>query len=148
MIYNIISDKRTKNDVWKRLTIAKWVFYFCGIAAWVLSFGVIAEVEAMESRNQEQIGVCVCFCVACVTCACIMFFQRMWYIKYNDEVLIFRNSFGLVKKYYIDELTIIDGERVNQICHNGKTVIKWDNMIMNLEEEIEIYQHFKNTKKK
>ena len=147
MIYYIIHDIRKKDDGWKKLTIAKWVFYFCGIVSFVLSLGLGAEVEALELQNKGPSGVSVIFGLACIISAYIMFFSKMWFIKYNEEVLIFRNSFGVTKRYHIDELTITDGNRENRIWHKGKVVIEWDTMIMNIKEEIAIYKHFNTIKK-
>lgn len=148
IFYGYLSDKKKEPDEWKKLTIAKWVFNFCGIASWVLSFGVIALLEEIDVHDINQVGICVIFSMACVVCMYIMFLQKIWCVKYNDEELIFRNSIGIIKTYHIDELRIIDGNRVNRICHNGKTIIKWDGVIMNFREEIEIYKHFETIKKK
>lgn len=80
--------------------------------------------------------MCVLFSVACVVCAVIMAVQKIWCIKYNKEILIFRNSFGLTKTYYVNELVITDGERMSCIIHNGKVVIQWDSFIMNIKEDV------------
>lgn len=137
--YSIFNCGSSKKDLWLRLTIAKWVFYACGVMAFMFSFGIVAIIE---EKDRSQISICVLFFIACIICVCIMFIQKMWYVKYNDEILIFRNVFGFKKKYNIEELTIINGQRVSRILLNGKTIIKWDTIIINIKEDIEISRFF------
>ena len=139
MICSILHRYTKRQDSWRYLRIASWVFYLCGIMSFVLSFGIAAMVE---DNDKSQYGICLLFLVSCITCALLMITQKLWCVKYNDEVLYFRNSFGLAKKYDINKLVLIEGERMNKILFNGMIIIKWDNLIVDLQQDVEISRFF------
>ena len=133
IIGSLIWDRLCPLDSWKYLKISNWVFYFSGIVSFVLTFGIIA---ILEEKDIEQYGVCMLFLACCVICVVLMLIQKVWQIKYNGEDLIFRNAFGQIKRYKVADITIINGQRITRILLDDKTVIKWDTIIMNLEQDV------------
>lgn len=139
IVSSFISKRFRSKDSWNYLRIADWIFYFCGIISFSLSFGCAA---ILEDRDTAQYATCLLFAVACITGTAIMFVQKTWRIKYNNDILIFRNSFGFTKEYSINKLTFIEEKRFSRIICNGKTVVKWDTSIMNIDEDISIHKYF------
>ncbi len=128
MICCFICNNKTKkpNEGWQYLRIANWLFYLCGIASSTLSLGIDYPLDAIS----------ILFVCACIVSVVIMFIQRMWLIKYNDKVLIFRNSFGIKKRYEISKLSVVTSDRIDKIYCDNKKVIEWDTVIMNINESI------------
>ena len=98
-----------------------------------LSFGITA---ILEEHATEQYSICFLFVIACIICAVIMIVQKTWQIKYNEEVLVFRNAIGLTREFILSELVVCEGNRTTRILHNNKDVATWDSLLMNTEEEI------------
>lgn len=138
ILSSFISKRIRSRNSWNYLRISDWVFYFCGIVSFSLSFGCAA---ILEDNDSSQYATCLLFAVACITGMVIMFVQKIWRIKYNSDILIFRNSFGFSKEYRINQLTLIEDKRFSRIIHNGNTVVKWDSSIMNTAEDISIHKH-------
>lgn len=80
--------------------------------------------------------------MAILTAICIIIVQKTWYVKYDDKELIFRNSFGITKKYNINELSLVEKERMSEIYFKGKKIIEWDTAIVNIKQDIEISKFF------
>jgi hypothetical protein len=60
---------KKKEDKWKHLTLAKWVFYFGAIESFILCFGVAAEIEYLletSSKNIESILLILLFFIAII----------------------------------------------------------------------------------
>ncbi len=132
IVYSICTNPKKEKE-WKYLTIASWVYYFCGISALGLLLSVCAELE-----DDEFSDVSVIFIVASAVAIIIMWMQRIWMIKYNEQELYFRNSFGRVKKYDVSKLTYVERDQMCEIHFAGKKVIEWPSLIMDMKEDIQI----------
>lgn len=137
----VIRNKRSTENAWNYLRISNWVFYFCGVASFSLAFGIAA---ILEDQDMTQYPICVLFSAACVFSAAMMITQGVWQIKYNSQELIFRNSFGISKKYNMKDLAIVEDKRMTRIVFNGNTIIRWDSSIMNINEEIALHKAFRH----
>lgn len=137
IVCNIMRARLSQKDEWNYLCIADWVYYLCGVIASTLSFGIIAILEE-NPMGRGDLLVGFVFIVSCAISTCLMILQKVWRIQYNDEILIFRNSFGIVRQYKIDELVLSESGRLCGILHNEKKIIQWDTLIMNTNEEISL----------
>ncbi len=132
---NIVCTKLSKKNGWNYMRIADWVYYLCGVCASTLPFGIIGILEENDI-SKDDLGVGIIFVCACFVATSMMILQKIWKIQYNHEILIFRNSFGIVRQYKIEELCFFDGKRLCVIKHQGKRVVQWDTLIMNTKEEV------------
>lgn len=130
---SIFSKKSNSVNI---LTVANWVYYLTSVGSFLLCFTLFEEIKANAFE-----GI-VIFSVAVLMGICLMLVQKIWYIKYDDKELIFRNSFGITKKYNIKELSLVEKERMSEIHYNGKKIIEWDTAIMNIKQDIEISKFF------
>lgn len=130
---HFIREKCWTDKNWQYFRISNWVFRLCALVAFGLSFGIAAVIE---ERAADQYGIAVLFGAACIFSAVMMSVQSIWQIKYRDEQLIFRNSFGKSQTYSLNELTIAEQGRMTLLKHRNKTVTKWDSSIMNVKQEI------------
>lgn len=137
ILCNMLRGRFPKKDAWNYMCIADWVYYLSGIIAFTLSFGIVA-ILAENPIDKEDLAICFIFAISCVGATCLMTLQKVWRIKYNDEILIFRNSFGSVRQYRIDDLILFENGRLCGILHNEKRIIQWDTLIMNTKEEISL----------
>ena len=133
----LFKKKTLNNNSWNYFSIASWVYYLCGIIATILPLGIIATIEEGDI-SAEDFAICLIFFVTCVISNCVMVIQKVWRIKYNDEIVVFRNSFGIVRKYKIKELRLSENDRLCKILYNGKRIIQWDTLIMNVSEEVDV----------
>ena len=69
-----------------------------------------------------------------------MILQKIWRIRYNGEWLVFRNSFGRVRRYPMSELCIRYGENENKLLCRGGEITGWPPPIMDIIGEIELGQ--------
>ena len=134
-IFCNLFKKKMQNNKWFYFGIARWVYYSCGIGVSILTLGIIAIIKE-ENRSTEHIAISWLFLTYCIMANCIMVVQRVWKIKYNDEIVVFRNSFGIVREYNINDLHLLDNDRLCKVLCNGKTIIQWDTLIMNTIEEV------------
>lgn len=103
-------------------------------------FTLIEEIKA--DPQEKDFRFIVLFSVAILTAICIILVQKIWYIKYDEKELIFRNSFGITKKYNINELSLVEKGRISEIHFKGKKIIGWDTTIVNFKQDIEISKFF------
>lgn len=137
MFYSIFQKKR--KDV-NCLTVASWVYYFCSIVSFLFCFTLYEEIIAdVENRSLEFI---ILFSIAIFTMICMMLVQKIWCVKYDDKELIFRNSFGVTRKYNINELSLVEKERMSEIHFKGKKIIEWDTLIVNFKQDLELSKFF------
>ncbi len=134
---NVVWTKLFKRNAWNYMRIADWVYYLCGVCASTLPLGIVGAVEE-NVMSKDDLAVCIIFICACIVATSIMILQKVWRIQYNNEILIFRNSFGCVRQYRIDELEPFENGRLCGILCNRKRIIQWDTLIMNTEEEISL----------
>lgn len=137
-VFLSLIPKKTNNI--NILKMANWVYYFLSIGSFLLCFGLAEEIKA--DPQEKDFGVIVIFSVAILTAICIILVQKIWYIKYDEKELIFRNSFGITKKYNINELSLVEKERMSEIYFKGKKIIEWDTAIVNIKQDIEISKFF------
>lgn len=140
----------SKDNQGNYLTLSKWLFYFGAIASFILSFGVIAEVEYMKEQsswNMESIGLIVLFLVVVVFGAILAYTQAMWYIKYDETKIIFRNSFGFSKTYSSANLRIGYRKGMTQLFVDDIKITQWDSRLMNMWEELEFEQFIESKNK-
>ena len=131
LICRAFTHKRYRQQHLNQFTVAPWVFYASGIISLGLSFGLYARPII-----DVDISIFVLFVSACLTCTIIMYLQIVWKIEYNEEELLFRNFFGIVRKYPIQGLSIIEGERINKLMYNDKKIAEWDFLIMDIEADV------------
>ena len=136
--------RKIQNDEWNNFGIARWVYYFCGVIATIFPLGIIAIMKE-ANRSTDDIAIIIIFLVACILSNCIMILQKIWRIKYNDEIVVFRNSFGIVRRYKINDLRLIESSRLCKVLYNGKTIIQWDSLIMNTIEEVNFCRTISNS---
>ena len=134
---HLIKGRHSSNSEWKYFKISNWVFYLCAICAFVLSFGIAAIIEDQDTTTY---AIGVLFTIACIFSAVMMAVHSLWQIKYNDTQLIFRNSFGVSKSYYLIQLHIVDEGRMTHLKYEGKTIAKWDSSIMDTKQEIAFHR--------
>lgn len=139
---SIFRDKfcKKKDDKWMHLSLAKWVFYFGAIESFILCFGVAAEVESLLEiswENIESILLILLFLIAVVFGSVMMFVQKMWHIKYDDNTIIFRNSFGFSKVYKNEKVFVRNRKEMTQLFIDDIKITQWDNRLMNMYEEIQ-----------
>lgn len=80
------------------------------------------------------------FGTSCAGCVLLMILQKIWRIRYNGEWLVFRNSFGRVRRYPMSELCIRYGENENKLLCRGGEITGWPPPIMDIIGEIELGQ--------
>lgn len=127
LVCRAFTHKRYRQQHPNQFTVAPWVFYASGIMSLGLSFGLYGTLD---------IGGYVIFILACFTGIILMYVQMIWKIEYNEEELLFRNTFGIVRKYPIQGLSIIEGERVYKLMYNDKKIAEWDILIVDIEAEV------------
>lgn len=141
IVYTAISKHYFKKEnEWSYLSISDSVFYICGAISFFLSFGIIAIIK---EQDRDSISIGILFFVACLLCIWIMLIQKIWRIKYNNDVLIFRNCFGVTQKYNVCDIRFADGSRVSKIFLNKKPIISWDTLIINTAEDVAISIFFR-----
>ena len=141
IFYNVFL-KGTRDKSWKYLTLAKWVFYFCSIATFVLSFGLYGIVENKDSNDGLFYVFFISICIGVIICVV----QQVWCIKYDNKTLIFRNSFGMTKKYDIYEIELVEPNDMSEVRFRGKKVIEWPSVLINLGEYIEFSRFMEKIK--
>lgn len=137
-VFLSLIPKKTNNI--NSLTIANWVYYFSSIVSFFFCFTLIEEIKA--DPQEKDFWFIVLFSVAILTAICIILVQKIWYIKYDEKELIFRNSFGITKKYNINELSLVEKGRISEIHFKGKKIIDWDTTMVNFKQDIEISKFF------
>lgn len=136
VLYHIIRMyrlKKSEKEGWRHLTVADWLFYFCATVSFCFSLSLY---DMLYDFNLEELSLCIIFGITVVTTFLLMLWQNIWLIRYNNNILIFRNSFGIKKEFLTNEIVILSGERVTKILCNGKEITKYDIMYMNLKEVI------------
>ena len=140
--FKIYYKKKAPTSRWKELYIANWVFYFGGFCSFLFCFALWGEME----EPQPRIWVYVIFGVSCVGCVLLMVLQKIWRIRYDDEMLVFRNSFGVVSRYPMADLYIKERKNVFCLMCLDREVTRWEPCIMNIWASIEFEKALLNAK--
>lgn len=128
-----------KVDSWNRLSLAKWVFYFCAFASGFLCFGVVAELQELQvgvPDMWESVALIAFFLAFILICGYIVVLQQIWQIKFNDNELIFRNFIGKIYRYPIGSVSIITKNRMKQLYIGKKKITQWDELLIDAKEEL------------
>ena len=139
-----------KEEPWNYFGLSKWIFYFGAFVGFSLSFGVIAELEYMvqlSTPNIESVLIVILFSLTILCSSIFMVLQKTWCIKYNKTELIFRNSFGYIKKYPIIEIHIIHKKRMTELWFDNIKITQWDSLLVSWAEEISLEKFLNQTKK-
>lgn len=148
-VINIIKDyfTRLKSNDKCYLSISKWVFYFGAFSSILLNFGVIAELETLLENNSIDINsflITVLFLTVIVFCIFLSILQKIWRIEYNNNDIIFRNTFDVTKKYKKQDARIKHKKELTQLFVGNKKVTEWPCIMVNRQEAILFEKYISN----
>lgn len=121
------------------LHIAKWTFYSCAVATFVLIFGFRAEIE---SANPDY-PITILFGTAIILCLVICYVQSCWKLQYSKNEIKFTDSFGFKKNFKFTKVQTFATSRRSGLLIDDTYKIKWDSLLMNSSEEIKLFRFFK-----
>lgn len=153
LVISVFNDvfHKYKEDTLNCLSLSKWVFYFGAIESFILCFGVAAEIESLitiSSKSIESILLILLFLSTIIFGAILMFVQKIWCIRYDDNVILFRNSFGISKKYRSKNIFIRNKKEMVQLFIDDVKVTQWDNRLVDPYDEIHFEKFIEKSIKK
>ena len=142
LVVNIIKDVFMRsgfNNTRHFLKISKWVFYFGAISGPLLSVGVIAELEDIavsETFEMNGLLIVILFSAIIAFCTFLALIQKIWRIEYNDEYIIFRNTFGITKRFSKKDVCMKCKKDMVKLYSKNKKITEWHNLMINMRDEM------------
>lgn len=134
-IYRIVTILLKKNKrKQKELKPVSFIYYVCLFSSFVCTSAFYLNLKDFDS---SIVWFYFLFGGASLVSMFLVIWSVMWKIEYDDTTLIYRNVFGIKKKYYINNIMLVQRNQYTYIINDNKKVTSYNFHLMNVFEVIE-----------